>query len=90
MALSRWISRKSFGDAMLKAEQLKIAAEAKERRNSGLFTEAQQNLRRELQLHDRDKPSEATHTCLYCHSDQLSHVRIKPSRSMTTVRITRK
>ncbi|MDP1712274.1 MAG: hypothetical protein Q8K86_07435 [Candidatus Nanopelagicaceae bacterium] len=89
MALSRWIARKSFDDAMLKAEQLKIAAEAKERRNSGLFTLAQQNLRRELQLHDRDKPSKEVQTCQRCNGERI-HARIKPSRSMTRVRITRR
>ncbi|MFA5918611.1 MAG: hypothetical protein WC800_03620 [Candidatus Nanopelagicaceae bacterium] len=89
MALSRWIARKSFNDAMLKAEQLKIAADAKERRNSGLFTQAQQNLRRELQLHDRGKSSEAVQTCQCCNGGKFIQT-LKPSRSMTRVRITRR
>ena len=86
--MTRWIPRKSFDEAMMKAEKLKNAAEARERRNSVLFTDAQENFRRELGLHDLKVTSKnVSHECPYCKGSQ---VRIKPSRSKTRVRITRR
>ncbi|MFZ2227256.1 MAG: hypothetical protein WA090_00805 [Candidatus Nanopelagicaceae bacterium] len=90
MALASWKPRKSFDEAMAKAEQLKNAARTKEQRNSGLFTQAQQNLRKELRLDDRENPAEAEPACQYCNGVQLSPTRIKPSRSMTKARIRRR
>ncbi|MBI3429164.1 MAG: hypothetical protein HY050_03715 [Actinobacteria bacterium] len=88
MALTRWIPRKSFEEAMVKAENLKRAVAARERRNSLLFTEAQENFRRELLLHPRDEmPIAQNYDCPFC---QGSPPRIRPSRSPIRVRITRK
>lgn len=74
---------------MRKAEQLKMAADARERRNSGMFTQTQQDLLRELRLLEPDK-SVAADQAGQCCNDKFIRTRIKPSRSMMRVRLTRR
>lgn len=88
MALSKWIVRKSYDDAMAKAKKIKSATQAKTERNSGLFTNAQESLRRELRLHDRVPIASMTDdqrcSCL------RSGAKLRASRSQMRVRITRR
>ncbi|CAB4929886.1 unannotated protein [freshwater metagenome] len=87
MAVSQWLMRKSFSEASKKADQIRRDSEAKKARNSGLFTGAQENLRRELGLHDRKKKLPANHECCDC---TISLIAIKPSRARVRIQIKRK
>jgi len=87
MAVSQWLMRKSFSEASKKADQIRRDSDAKKARNSGLFTGAQENLRRELGLHDRIKNLPADHECCTC---SISVTAIKPSRARMRIQIKRK
>ncbi|TRZ88346.1 MAG: hypothetical protein D4R83_00410 [Streptomycetaceae bacterium] len=87
MAVSQWLMRKSFSEASKKADQIRRDSEVKKARNSGLFTGAQENLRRELGLHDRIKNLPADHECCTC---TISVTAIKPSRARMRIQIKRR
>ncbi len=70
MAVSKWLMRKSFEEATAKAQGIRDAKQAKEERTGGLFTGAQENLRRELGLHDRLRPHDTGHVCCDCVSEK--------------------
>ncbi|MEI6844387.1 MAG: hypothetical protein WCK79_03680 [Actinomycetes bacterium] len=87
MAVSKWLMRKSFEEANAKAQVIKEARAAKNERNSGLFTAAQEDLRRELRLHDRLRPHDTGHDCCECMNEKPV---FKASRSRSRIVLKRK
>ena len=88
MALSKWLLRKSYEDAATQAREIKAATQAKKERNSGLFTAAQENLRRELGLGDR--PRRTSPQADRCCDGHVSRHVLRPSRPRIRVRLRRK
>ena len=88
MVVSKWLSRRSFNDAAVMAQEIKNATQAKKERNASLFTAAQESLRRELRLDDRPRSTsiEEQHRC-DCYSSRNV---LKPSRPRIRVRVMRR
>lgn len=88
VAISKWIKRKSFAEAMEKAEKIRAATQARAERNSGLFTAAQENLRRDLGLHDRVKVGSRTEH-QFCACVKVG-TQSRASRSRLRIRLKRR
>ena len=88
MAVSKWLSRRSFNEAAVMAQEIKNATQAKKERNATLFTAAQESLRRELGLDHRPRSTSIDEQ--QCCDSYSSRNVLRPSRPRIRVRVKRK